>query len=254
MSNIIACNLSSYHNFKETAYAHLARIGLTNIEIPCPEPRDVDATRAELERHGLRATSLMIRCEMGADDVVFRFTRALDVVAEMDVPLVFTSVHSSEIGRDFVYGRLQDIGDAAAERNIVVVLETHPDLATNANVALRTMEGVNHRNIQINFDTANLYYYNRNIEAVQELEKIIDDVAGVHLKDTDGGYQSWHFPALGEGIVDFPSIFQMLGVRGFEGPYTLELEGIRGEEITREGVEQRIEKSLTYLRSEGLIG
>ena len=36
MKNIIACNLNSYGQFGEGAYPHLAKIGLTNVEIGAP--------------------------------------------------------------------------------------------------------------------------------------------------------------------------------------------------------------------------
>ena len=104
MGNVIACNLGSYRQYRETAYEHLARIGLTNVEIPCPESKDAPAVREELERHGLKATSMIIRCQMDADDVVQRFTHSLDTVSEMGVGVVFSSVKSGDIDRDYVYG------------------------------------------------------------------------------------------------------------------------------------------------------
>ena len=70
------------------------------------------------------------------------------------------------------------------------------------------MKGVNHPNVRINFDTGNIYFYNQNTDVVAELRKIIDYVASVHLKETDGGYESWNFPALGKGVVDFPAVHQ----------------------------------------------
>ena len=252
MSNLIACNLNSYRQYRDGAYAHLARIGLTNVEIPCPEPAEAGAAQLELNRFGLCPSSLIIRCQMHADDAVQRFVHSLNTVAEMGVALVFTSVKTGGIDRDFVYGRLQDIGDAAAERGIVVAMETHPDLVTNAEVALETMRCVNHPNIRINFDTANVHYYNEGVDAVEQFRRVSHAVAAVHLKETNGAFQTWHFPALGEGIVDFPSIFEIFASQGRNGPYTLELEGIRGESLTRRDVERRIEQSLDYLRARGL--
>ncbi len=252
MPNLIACNLNSYRQYRDGAFEHLARIGLTHVEIPCPEPEDGDAVQRELDGFGLRASSLIIRCEMHADDVVQRFAHSLNTVAEMGVGLVFTSVKTGGVDRDFVYGRLQDIGDAAAERGIVVAMETHPDLVTNADVALETMRGVNHPNIGINFDTANVHYYNEGVDSVEQFRKVSHAVAAVHLKDTNGAFQTWHFPALGEGIVDFPSIFEIFASHGRNGPYTLELEGIQGESLTRREVEQRVEQSMDYLRARGL--
>ena len=254
MANLIACNLNSYRQYRDGAFEHLARIGLNNVEIPCPEREERKAVQLELDRFGLRASSLIIRCEMHADDAVQRFEHSLNTVAEMGVGLVFTSVKTGGIDRDFVYGRLQDIGDAAAERGIVVAMETHPDLITNADVALETMRGVNHHNIRINFDTANVHYYNEDVDAVEQFRRVSDEVAAVHLKDTNGAFQTWHFPALGEGIVDFPTIFEIFASHGRNGPYTLELEGIQGESLTRRDVERRVEQSLDYLRERGLAG
>lgn len=252
MGNLIACNLNSYRQYRDGAFEHLARIGLTNVEIPCPEPEERGVVQRELDRFGLRPSSLIVRCEMHADDAVRRFVHSLTTVAEMGVGLVFTSIKTGGIDRDFVYGRLQDIGDAAAERGIVVAMETHPDLVTNADVALETMRCVDHPNIRVNFDTANVHYYNEGVDSVDQFRKIAHAAAAVHLKDTNGGYQTWHFPALGEGIVDFPSIFEIFAGHGRNGPYTLEVEGIRGESLTRRDVERRIEQSLDYLRDHGL--
>ncbi len=253
VGNVIACNLNSYRQYRETGYEHLAKIGLLNVEIACPERKDIAAVQAELDQYGLTATSMIIRCQMDADDTVHRFTHELETVAEMGVGLVFTSVKSGGIDKDYVYGKLQDIGDAAAERNIVVAMETHPDMITNADVALATMAGVNHPNIRVNYDTANIHYYNKGVDAVEQFERVLDYVGAVHLKDTNGEYETWHFPALGEGVVDFPAIFKMFGETGANGPYTMELEGIKGEEVTREGVEKRVEDSLAYLRANGLM-
>ncbi|MDA0745040.1 MAG: sugar phosphate isomerase/epimerase [bacterium] len=254
MENVIACNLGSYRQYRNEAYEHLAEIGLTNVEIPCPEPEDVKKVQADLDRYGLRATSLIVRCQMDVDDTVQRFSHSLDTVAKMGVSLVFTSVKTGGVDRDYVYGKLQDIGDAAMRHGIVVALETHPDLVTNADVALATMQGVAHSNIRVNFDTANVHYYNENVDAVEQFAQIVDYVAAVHLKDTNGKFQTWHFPALGEGVVDFPEIFRMFSARGHSGPYTMELEGIKGEELTKEQVQERVEKSLGYLREQGLVG
>ena len=253
MGNVIACNLGSYRQYRETGYEHLARIGLTNVEIPLPERNEISAVQGELDRYGLTATSVIVRCQMDADDAVQRFVHSLDTVSEMGVGVVFSSVKSGGIDKDYIYGKLQDIGDAAGERGIVVAMETHPDMITNADVALETMAGVNHPHIRINFDTANVYYYNHNVDAVEEFERVVDYVGAVHLKDTNGEYETWHFPALGEGVVNFPAIFKCFADKGANGPYTMELEGIRGEELSREGVEKRVEDSMDYLRSNGLM-
>ena len=121
-------------------------------------------------------------------------------------------------------------------------------------IALETMNNINHPCVGINFDTANVHYHtNRKIDTVDEIQKILDYIRAVHLKDTMGGYHAWNFPALGEGIVNFKAVFELLNSRGFEGPFTMELEGIEGENIDRVGILKRVEDSFQYLKNLGVI-
>ncbi len=253
MENIIACNLNSYRQFREGAYQHLAKIGLTNVEIGVPAPADVDKVMAELKSYGLTATSVSAPCNVQDENVVSEFQTTLEVGNQMGVKVIFTSVHAGDHDRNVIYDRLRQIGENAAPLGIKVCLETHLDLAHNAEVALETMRGVNHPNICINFDTGNVYFYNHNVTAEGELRKIINHVGSVHLKDTNGGYQTWHFPALGEGVVDFKEVFQILNDMGFYGPCAMELEGIEGEELDEAGVQTRVAKSVDYLKSIGVM-
>ena len=130
-------------------------------------------------------------------------------------------------------------------------METHPDLITNAAVAIETMQGVNHPNIRVNYDTANIHYYNHNVDSVEELRKVIDYIGSMHLKDTNGGFETWFFPTFGVGIVDFKAVFDLLATRGFHGPYTMEIEGCAGEDFNEEETCQRVADSVAYLRNIG---
>ncbi len=249
MDNIIACNLGSYRKFRHIAYQHLESIGVRNVEIGLPPLNKVDEVIGELRSHGLTATSLMAPCKLQDVNVVSDFETTLEIADKMGAKIVFVSVRTDNHDRDTIYLRLREIGEKAAPSGIKVCLETHPDMAHNGDVALETMLGVNHSNVCINFDTGNVYYYNHNVTASGELEKIIDHVGAVHLKDTDGGYETWNFPGLGEGIVDFTEVFRILNKNGFYGPFTMELEGIRGEQIDESGVQARVKNSLEHLRN-----
>lgn len=153
-----------------------------------------------------------------------------------------------------VYDNLQEIGDYALRRGVVIALETHPPLVTNAETGLETMRAVNHRNVRINFDTANIHYYNENVDTLAEMEKLLEYIVHVHLKDSRKGYKEWYFPAIGEGTIDMPAIFKRMNEVGFYGPFSLELEGIQGEgELTLEQRQARIVKSMEYLRQIGAV-
>ncbi len=253
MANIIACNLGSYRQFRAEAYAHLAEIGLTNVEIGVPSAESVEAVRVELTGHGLTATSLLGSCDVQSETVVTDFQATLDIADKMDVKIIFVSVHAGDADRNAVYDRLRAIGENAAPAGIKVCLETHPDMAHNGDIALETMNAVGHPNICVNFDTGNVYYYNHNVTAVAEMQKILAHVGAVHLKDTNGGYRTWHFPTLGEGVVDFKTVCQTLNDADFYGPFTMELEGIEGENLDEAGVKARVADSFQHLKDIGVI-
>ena len=250
MGNIIACNLGSYRGQFSTQemYAHLAKIGLTNVEVGTPEPDQIEATLKELADYGLTTTTTMARHDVKDEGFVSDFQTTLETVQSMGGERIFLSAHAGEIDKEIIYSRLQDLGKNAQDLGLTVCLETHPDLANNGDVALETMQAVNHPGIAINFDTANVHYHtDRDIDTVEEIQKILNHVKAVHLKDTTGGYHTWNFPTLGEGIVDFKAVFNLLSGVGFIGPYTMELEGIEGENLDSDGVLKRVEESFQYL-------
>ena len=248
---LIACRVASYGKYESGAYEHLASLGVRHVEIPVPPSPMIDRTLDELEAAGLTASTMHGECNVTRADVEQQILVQMPAFRSLGCNVMFVSVKAEETPLDMAYKRLWKAGNVAAEHGVTIVLETHPDLATNAEVMLATVRGADHPNIRINFDTANLYFYNEQIDCVEELRKITPFVAAVHLKDTDGGYRNWHFPALGEGIVDFKGVFEQLGNAGFAGPYTLEIEGIEGEEQTEELVKGRIAKSVEYLRGLG---
>lgn len=253
MRSIIACNLGSYRQFRDVAYSHLAEIGLTNVELGVPSMESVAAVQSALDAHGLTATSLLGSCDVQSETVVSDFLPTLEIADKMDVKVIFVSVHAGETERHVVYDRLRAIGEHAAPSEIKVCLETHPDLVHNGDIARETMQAVNHPNICVNFDTGNVYYYNHNVTATAEVEKVLPHVGAVHLKDTNGGYRTWHFPALGEGVVDFKAVFQTLNGAGFHGPFTMELEGVEGETLDESGAKARVADSLQHLKDIGVI-
>ena len=253
MKNILACNLGSYRQYRDQAWEHLPTIGVTCVEVGLPQPAEIPDLKKRLADHGLTATTLMIPCPIGEESVVDQVAASLDIAAEMGVKILFTSVHAGETPLTQVYARLRAIGERAAEHDIHIAMETHPDLCQNGSVGLQTMASVNHPNIGINFDTANVHYYNEDIDGVAEFEKIISHVKSVHIKDTNGGFKTWYFPTVGEGIVDFAAIFRIANEAGMYGPFTMELEGIEGEQLNEAETRARVADSVAHLRGLGVI-
>lgn len=250
-ANLLACRTASYGKFSESAFEHLPTIDVTHVEIPTPAPDEIDQVKARLARHGLTASSLQAKIEIESENTGELLTPTLEAAAALGTKILFVSVKAGEMDRQVVYERLHRAGEKAAEYGVTIGMETHPDLITNAEVALETMKGVDHPNVRVNYDTANIHYYNQNVDHVEEMNKVIDYIGSMHLKDTDGGYKTWCFPTFGEGIVDFKKVFDLLNEKGYYGPFTMEIEGVEGENLDEEQTCRRVADSVAYLRRIG---
>jgi len=253
MAHTIACRILSYGKYQERGWSHLPVIGVTNVEIPVPPPDECANMKRKLADHGLKATSLQSLCDITKPEAVEIMRPQLETCVDFGAKYCFLSAKPGDTEPAHVWERLRGMGDVAASLGVTIVIETHPPLATNGDLSRETIEAINHPNVRINFDTANIFFYNENRTAVAELAKCINYVASVHLKDTPGRYQEWNFPALGTGVVNFPEIFRMLDHRGFDGPYTLELEGTKGVDRNEAEHLAYIADSVSYLRQIGVF-
>ncbi len=256
MQNIIAARVSCYGRFEDRAWTHLPEIGVRNIEIAVPPPDEVDTLKKKLADHGLKASSLDGSCRIGLKNVAETMCPQFEACQAVGAKVMFVSIQAGELDLKTAYERLREVGDVAAKYDVTLGMETHPDLIPNGDVALQTMRAVDHPNVRVNFDTANVYYHNDvpDMDAVSELAKIIDYVGSVHMKDTVGGYHVGEFPPLGQGIVDYPEVFSMLNARGFTGPFTIELEGAVFETFDEAAQLKYVADSIAYLKDIGVMG
>ncbi|MCS6829307.1 MAG: sugar phosphate isomerase/epimerase family protein [Armatimonadota bacterium] len=250
MSDVmLACNVYSYGKYRQRAFEHMKQTGIGYAEVSIGKPEDADEWLRLTEPYGIGISSVICPCDVASDGGAEEFSDTVKAVRRMGAQIAFVSVHAGDLPLPDVYRRLRRMGDIAAEMGVKVAMETHPDLITNGDVALRTMHAVAHPNVGINFDTANIYYYNEGAEAVTELQKVLPYVFSVHLKDTNGKPRTWYFPTLGQGVVNFPEIFRLLLEQGFRGPFTMELEGIEGENLSEVQQLERVAQSYAYVRA-----
>lgn len=245
----LACRINSYGKFQDAAWEHMAQIGLKYVFLNIPARNEVEKTRQRLTEHGLTVLVLRGDTNLSQESSLEELEQQFAICREMGVEYMFLSPKRHEASKETIYARLHEAGDIAARYGVTIVLETHPDLGTNGDVHLATMAQINHPRVRVNFDTGNIHYYNEGKKAAEELLKIIDYVTTVEIKDHNGIYNDWNFPALGHGAVDIPAVLRVLREYDYNGPVTMEIEGIKGIEWDEETTKRAIEDSVAYLRS-----
>ncbi len=252
-TNLLACRLTNYGNFQDAAWTHLPSIGIKHVFMNVPPPDQVEAVRKRLADHGfLKVVVLQGRADLSRPSCIDELAVQLETCEKMGVNYMFLSPKHPGVSKEAACDRLRRAGQIAKKHGVTIALETHPDLGTNGDVHLETMKQINHPNIRVNFDTGNITYYNKNVNAPAELEKIIDYVATVELKDHSGRYQEWGFPALGKGVVGIPGVLRILKKRGYTGPLVIEIEGVQGIERNETEIKKDIADSAAYVRSLGI--
>jgi L-ribulose-5-phosphate 3-epimerase len=210
-----------------------------------------------LEKHGVKVSG----CNVGGADIrtedgVALTERRIRFAARwFGVPICVSGAGkpADAAERKTVVGHLRRLGDTAASVGVVLALETHQGPTQNAEAMLALMAEVDHPHVRINFDTGNIGYYNDGVDPCDELEKVKHFVRNVHVKDSRGKLEDWYFPAVGDGgSIDFTRVRTILDGVGFQGPYTIEIEGIGGEpEPGLETRQERIARSAAHLRKCG---
>jgi L-ribulose-5-phosphate 3-epimerase len=253
VGNILALRIGYVHS-PFIPLDRCAAIGIKHLEIVMADPTETtDDVLRLIEPHGLQVSSIHAPSPIHDDAVFDMIADYSDRAVRLGARSLFVSVHSGEMPLDEAYARLRRMGDISGERGVALAMETHPNLCQNADIARQTMEAVNHPWVGFNFDTANVYYYNHNVTAAGEVSKIAKYVKSVHVKDTDGGFESPHFPVVGQGVVDYSAVFAALAVVGFHGPYTLELEGDAASADGVDGLVANVAACREYLVGQGLI-
>lgn len=139
-------------------------------------------------------------------------------------------------------GWLDEIGAAADDAGITPIIHHHGATEIEQPDEIEHWLETAPDNFELLFDTAHYYPYGDPIDGV---ERFVDDIAYVHLKDVDpsadfeahtdalsnGEYHLDNvinyfrvFTDLGQGVLDFEGIHEALIENGFEGHFTIEVE------------------------------
>ncbi|MBM3279486.1 MAG: sugar phosphate isomerase/epimerase [Candidatus Handelsmanbacteria bacterium] len=254
MSNTVSYRIGSLKN-RHLPFAQVAEMGIKGLELVWEPDTTAALVKAALGSCNLSVASIQVPCPLEDQNLPKTIGAQAAQAAELGARYLFVSAHAGEkMPKSEAYDRLRRVGDAVAVHQVFLAMETHPDLCQNGDQMAETMKGVNHPWVGVNYDTANIYYYNENVDTIAELNKVISHVRGVHLKDTFGGYRDGKFPVFGEGIVDFAAVGKALREGGYTGACAMELEGGTFDPSKPEDLAQKVARCVAHLKKVGFGG
>lgn len=261
----LCASTTPYHPWPiERALDGIARAGLLRVELSAivgfcdhaaPEhlgPRGAKRLLSLLDSYGLTAVSMSGHADLASDSGVSAFSARLHLASEMGIAIISTG--STEVGKDVPPPDLEDrffrnitqLADAAARLGVMIAIETHGALAGSGKEAVAVVERIGHPNVRINYDPSNVIYY-RGIRPEGDLAAVGPYLVHFHIKDKASMKpETWDFPAIGEGILDWDQLFGDLDRMGFGGPASMEIE-LDGHPQTPEIVDEALARSFQFV-------
>ncbi len=267
MKRIIGVNSNCYHGYSvEEALEGIAAAGFHYVELtatkgwtehvfPDQSFQTLCTVKDKLEQLDLIPFAMSGHCNL------MDTQRLPDFVMNMRLAQFFGCRYIvSSIGE----AHLKDHASASKERlaqnirsllpqleryGLTLVLELHGDHATGT-IMKEIVDLVDSSRVKINYDTANCVFYG-DVDAAEDVDTCMDAIAYLHLKDKAGERQAWDFPALGEGYVDFETIFAKLEQAHNDAPFSVEIEFTQQGPRDLQEINEAVQKSADYLKAHG---
>ena len=254
----VALLMNCYRNYPFTeALARIRRIGFEYVELTSSEtandPINVHRTKSELSEiqnaialAGLKPLALSGHTDLFAEAAPDALIKKIQLADFMGCRYCNTFLGTPAPGReDAVLDTLSKVHPYLKKYDIHLGLELHGTFAIGSSLARLTRKLAS-THIKINYDTANCIFYG-NTNPEDDIPLCADEVGYLHIKEKAGKRDEWNFPALGDGYVNFESVFQALNSAGNPSPFSIEIEFTPTGPSSMEAVDQAARKSLRYI-------
>ncbi len=268
MKHILAVNSNCYHGYTiEEAIDGISAAGFHYIELtatkgwtehvfPTMSFAYLYSVKDRLKQAGLIPFSMSGHSNLMDQESISDFLANIRLAAFFGCDYIVSSIGEAHLKDQAVASNEQvaehvcNLLSYLEEYGLTLVLETHGEHATGK-IIKSIVDLVVSPRVLLNYDTANVIFYG-DVDPVEDIPTCIDTIGYMHLKDKAGGNREWNFPALGQGRVDFPAIFDMLNKAGNSCPLSIEIEFTQAGPRDLAEVNSAVQESYKYLMGLGL--
>lgn len=267
MKNVLACSTHTYSKYSlERALAGIAGCGLKYVELAAiaghtdhvvPDgmtDSDYAALNTLLKDHGLTAVSVSGHVDPTQPENIQKMKDRVVLANRVGAKFLNTlSGHPhTEDETQRLFAQMRKLGDFARDHDVTICFETHGGIMGKSADCRKTVEAINHPNVRINYDPANIIYFIGD-RPEEDIHGVIGLISHFHIKDKLGGPGEWNFPAIGSGTIDFPTVIGPLLASGYDGPFSFELEFTPEGLESSEAVDEALRESVEYVESLGVV-
>lgn len=205
------------------------------------------------KKYSVNVYAVSVCFYFGDKNAVNRLKKVIDVAKLLGANTIVTDTGEIKEDEDdkkkVFYKDIKEIANYAMLNDITVCFEIHGGWCSNGKQGAEIIKTINHPNIRLNYDTANVIFYGGG-RPEEDIVNALPYMAFMHLKDKSGKDNEWNFPALGEGNINFKKIFNL--IKDYDGPISIEVE-LTQEEHSLKEINDAYKKSYNFLKRYGYI-
>ena len=265
---IIAANSNTYHGFSiEEAVVGIREAGFRYIELTATKgwtehvfPTDsfqrLLSVRDLLKENGLTPIAMSGHCNLMDTMRISDFENNIALAAFFGCKYIVSSIgeahlkDNASVGNDVVAEHISKLIPMLEKYKLMLVLEVHGCEHGSGAIINEIVKLINSPLVKINYDTANALFYS-DVDLIEDIKGCVGNIAYMHLKDKAGERKSWNFPAIGQGDIDFKSVFEVLDDAKNDCPLSVEIEFTQNGPSDLNEVNQALKMSAEYLRKRG---
>lgn len=267
MNNKIAVVTSTYPNYDaDQAMEGISAAGFQYVDLAtCPgffehiKPRPEEMDKGDAQKvmgqvagHGLSLLAVSGHTRMGKPDSVDNLKKVIDFASQAGTGYLITDageVKNSQDEKKF-YADMANLADYAQDKKVTICVEMHGEWCNTGPKGAEIIKKIGHPHVKLNYDTSNVIFYG-GVRPEEDIEAALPHMAYLHLKEHGSGKKGdWNFPALGDGVVDFETIFEK--IKDYTGPIDVEIE-FDGKEHSLEEINAAVAKSYDFLKTHGYV-
>ncbi len=266
MDNVISLNSNTYHGFslEEAAQgAHAAGVrfmeiaavrGYTEHARADMSPAEIDAVLALLAENDITLLGMCGHSNIVTPEGREQLRENLALAVKLGVSYVVTGTgethdddHVIDDDTELVE-TLRGLAADAATLGLTLAIETHGNNYGTGESLRDLIEKVGADNLRITYDTGNVIFYG-DTQPELDLPRCVSEVVDLHLKEKAGLPKEWNFPSIGDGDIDFESVFKALIAAENTAPLSIEIEFTPDGPGSVEAVHEAFSRSVTATRA-----
>ena len=240
MNNPLLISTAAYDGYDlGTAFKEIAAVGIDLVEIafiegytdPFTEDDFNDANAAEISRllaaNHLKCLSFSSHVDLSREGIVGIFKNRMAFAEKVGARFIVSNAAPLQNKRRFMQN-IRELGQAAAARNLVIVLENPGDGKANVmdsgRPAARLIDEIGLETVKINYDFGNLLSHCfEKIRPEEDYRFVRDCAVHYHIKDVASDDSGWYFTEIGKGTINYRKILKELAALPEPVPVSLEI-------------------------------